>query len=160
MWPPNFERFLKLLALLGAIGSFLWGVFIWSDKSQKDLRAVSMERERVAGTRRIEATKPFLELQLKLYTEATQVAAVMATSEDREERRRATARFWRLYWGELPLVEDTKVESAMKDLGDGLRASAVKEQLEKLSLRLAHACRVSLDRSWGIKAWTAGSTQR
>ncbi len=160
MWPPKFDQLLKLLAVLGAIGSFLWGVFIWSDKSQKYLRAVSVEQERVAGTRRIEATKPFLELQLKLYTEATQVAAVIATSEDREERRRATARFWRLYWGELALVEDTNVEKAIKALGDGLGTSAVKEQLEQLSLSLAHACRISLDRSWGIKAWTAGSTQQ
>ena len=155
----NFEQTFKILGLLGAIGSFAWGVFVWRDKSEQELRAAKLEHDRAAETRRVEATKPFLERQLSLYKEATQVAAVMATSDDREELKKATARFWRLYWGELALVEDRHVELAMKAIGDALNSHEDKKQMEQLSLKLAHACRASLDRSWGIKAWTTGSTQ-
>ena len=38
-------------------------------------------------TRRIEATLPYLGKQLDLYTEATQVTTIIATSKDQEEIR-------------------------------------------------------------------------
>jgi hypothetical protein len=102
-----------------------------------------------------------LERQLKLYTEATQVVAIIATSDNREKLREATDRFWQLYWGELAMVEDRQVEKAMKQLGDALSSSSTdKNDKEQLSLRLAHACRVSLDKSWGINAWTTGAAQQ
>jgi hypothetical protein len=155
----DFDRTFRIIGLLGAIGSFLWGVFVWRENREKELRAATAEQQRAAESRRVESTKPFLERQLTLYTEATQAASTIATSEDREELRKATARFWRLYWGELAMVEDREVEAAMKALGDALSDSADRGTLAPLSLRLAHACRASLDRSWGIRAWTSGSTR-
>lgn len=149
MWHFTFDQTFKILSLLGAIVSFVWGVLVWRGKSRE-----------VAKTRRIEATKPFLELQLKLYTEASKIAAVVATSNDATARNR----FWELYWGELALVEDRQVEAAMRAMGDVLRSpsdNGVEKELSlaKLSLKLAHAFRGSLDRSWGINIWTTGSTQ-
>ena len=123
-----------------------------------DRIATAREQQRVAETRRIEATKPFLERQLALYTEATQVASIIGTSQNTADVAKAKVRFWRLYWGELGLVEDKDVEGAMKRLGDALSALASQDDLKHYSLALAHACRVSLDRSWGISAWTSGST--
>ncbi|MDZ7952280.1 hypothetical protein [Nostoc sp. DedQUE09] len=172
LFPSSFEQTLKLLTPLGAFGSFLWGVMIWRDKSDKELaqakteaerfaenRRIELaqaetEAERFAESRRIEATKPFLDRQLKLYTEASQVAAKIATSTNVNEVADANKRFWELYWGELALVENKDVEAAMVALGKAIEDSAPKQQLQKLSLKLAHACRSSLNISWGINAWS------
>ena len=160
----NFDTGLKILTVLGAIASFLWGVYQWREKSSHELEARKVESTRLVETRRIEATKPFLERQLALYAEATKIAAQVATQGTSESRKKALARFWELYWGELALVENRSVEAAMKRMGDALRANASTQELEQASLAVAHACRESLDRSWGIKAWSspdeAGSAAR
>ena len=57
-------------------------------------------------TTRIEATWPFLERQLALYTEATRAAATLAATEDGPEQDAAEKRFWALYWDELALFEN------------------------------------------------------
>src|SRR6185503_15691410 len=98
--------------------------------------------------------KPFLERQFKLYNEASQVASIIATSDDKAEVKKATKRFWELYYGELALVENKKVEDAMIALGKAIEAESDREELKGRSLELAHACRYSLDKSWGIHAWT------
>ena len=124
-----------------------------------------------AEARRVEAAAPFLERQLALYTEATQVVSQIATatpkpesgaehaaeSEDTESGDVTVidpeARFWQLYWGELALVEDEKVAGAMKAFGDALLARQDRDILEQLSLNLAHECRNSLADSWGVPLW-------
>ena len=148
------EQWLKVLGVAGAIASFVWGVFVWKEKSEADRDLQRIETERLAQSRRIEATKPFLERQLKLYTEATEVAAVIATSSDEAQKSDALERFWQLYWGELALVENKEVEQAMVALGEAIKAKANRGALEQASLRLARACRRSLDNSWGITAWS------
>jgi hypothetical protein len=138
-----------LLAVL-----FFWGVYVWKDKSEREIVQQKAEAERLSATRRIEATKPFLERQLKLYTEASQVVAIIATTSNNAARSKAVNRFWELYWGELALVENTEVEAAMVAFGEGLKKDAPLGELQQLSLTLAHACRFSLDKSWGIHAWS------
>ena len=127
---------------MGAVVAFAWGViqFVASQQAQEE-------------TRRIEATKPFLERQLKLYTEATQAAATLATSKNRQELDAATKKFWSLYWGELALVEDKRVEAAMVQFGRALDTGSSDHALQKASIDLAHACRDSLAESWGVKQW-------
>ncbi len=172
LFPSSFEQTLKLLTALGTVVSFAWGVAIWRDKSNKELAQTKTEAERfaenrrkelaqaeteakrLAESRRLEATKPFLERQLKLYTEASQVAAKIVTSTNVKEVADANKRFWELYWGELALVENQDVEAAMVALGKAIKDSAPQQQLQHLSLKLAHACRRSLDKSWGINAWS------
>jgi hypothetical protein len=151
----TFDQWLKILGLVGALASFGWGVYQWRAKSDRELAQTRFEADRLATSRKIEATKPFLERQLKLYTEASQVAATIATTADARERSKATRRFWELYWGELALVENQEVETAMVAFGDALGRSAPQAALQQLSLRLARVCRISLDRSWGIHAWTS-----
>jgi len=148
------EQWLKVLGVAGAIASFVWGVFVWKEKSEADRDLQRIETQRLAQSRRIEATKPFLERQLRLYTEATEVAAVIATSSDEKQGSKALERFWQLYWGELALVENREVENAMVALGEAIKANASRGALEQASLRLARACRRSLDNSWGITAWS------
>lgn len=140
--PQNLETWVKVLSILGGVIAFCWGViqFVAAQNAQ-------------AETRRIEATKPFLERQLKLYTEATQAAATLATSKKDDELDAASKKFWSLYWGELALVEDKRVEAAMVQLGRSLEAGSVGQKLQQNSLALAHACRDSLAESWGVKQW-------
>lgn len=138
----NHENWIKVLSVLGGVIAFCWGV----------IQFVATQNA-LTETRRIEATKPFLERQLKLYTEATQAAATLATSEKTDDLDAAGKKFWSLYWGELALVEDEKVEAAMVQFGRSLDAGRVGQQLQQNSLDLAHACRDSLAESWGVKQW-------
>lgn len=168
--PKTIESYSKIVLAFVAVLGFLWGVFKYLDaREQEVLRNESQEKQH-AETRRIEATRPYLERQLKLYTEATQVAARIATTDKDNANgdvddavlddplgpstpKDAKARFWQLYWGELALVEDKRVESAMKNYGDALLHNASPDILRGLSLSLAHACRDSLAESWAVEEW-------
>jgi hypothetical protein len=115
----------------------------------------------VLQSRAIDARRPFLDLQLKLYQEATKTTAILATSSDATELASAERRFWQLYWGELAMVENGGiraqkggVEGAMVRFGDELRKQTRDQSaLQRLSLDLAHTCRDSLAESWGVRDW-------
>ena len=102
-----------------------------------------------ARTRRIEAQKPHLERQLKLYTEACQVTVCLATSSEQGKKEEAAKRFWELYWGELCMVEDRGVEQAMAKFGEALNGNVEQEALKDSCYDLAHAFRKSLEKTWG-----------
>ena len=104
-------------------------------------------------TKRIEAKRPFLDYQLKLYKEATEAAVQLATSDDAQEISTARKRFYELYWGELALVEDRDVERAMVIFKRALEANGAGDHLQQSCLTLAHAFRSSLARSWKVKSW-------
>lgn len=78
---------------------------------------------------------------------------MLATSEDSARRNKAEKRFFELYWGELALVENPGVETAMVRFKDGLVSGASPDQLQQLSLKLAGALRASLADSWGVDLW-------
>lgn len=138
--PPNLEQWLSALSAVGAVALFAWGVVVF----------IASQRQQ-ATTRRIEATKPFLERQLSLYTSVTQAASVLANGyAGNGEYGAAQTAFWRLYWGELALVEDHRVEAAMVEFG---RSGRTQDELKVASLNLAHACRDSLAESWGVTQW-------
>jgi hypothetical protein len=140
--PESLETWIKLLSLAGAAVAFAWGVYQFRSAQRAH-----------AETRRIEATRPFLDRQLKLYTDATQAAATLATSTKTDEIAASKSRFWSLYWGELALVEDHRVEAAMVEFGRLLADGKSGVQLQETSLQLAHACRDSLADSWGVAEW-------
>ena len=142
MAPTSLEAWIKILTLVGAVVAFIWGAyqFLATQRAQ-------------AETRRIEATRPFLDRQLKLYTEATQAASTLAVSSSTEEVSLAKQHFWSLFWGELALVEDKRVEAAMVGFGRALDEGKTGNELRGSSLELAHACRDSLAESWGVQAW-------
>jgi len=50
---------------------FCLGIYTYRDTSGQQLNRQRAEAERTAETRRIEATRPYLDKQLALYTEAT-----------------------------------------------------------------------------------------
>ena len=113
-------------------------------------------------TRALEARKPFLDLQLKLYQDATESAATLATSTDPKILEENEAKFWRLYWGVLAMVENGGIDSAsggvegaMVRFGRALQQNPrITKTLHDASLDLAHACRDSLAASWGVPDWS------
>ncbi len=143
-WPLTFERTLQTLAVVGAIASFTWGIWLWYDKSRQEIDQA-----------RLAAVKPFLEIQLKTYQEAVRAATAIANAGDKQQEGKAIVRFWELYWGEMALVENGEVKDAMVAFGSALdNAGGDRGKLKRPSLDLAHACRRSLDKSWGTQAWT------
>lgn len=111
------------------------------------------------GTSNREYQKPFYDKQFKLYTEATQAASTLATSLDKAERDKAYQKFWHLYWGEMCMVEDRKVEIGMRAFGDQLRVHGPDfsprtmdelSELQQRSFLLAHSCRESLVAAWPV----------
>lgn len=137
------ESAAKWVTALVAIGGFFWGV------------ASALQ------ARAIEARHPFLDLQLKLYQEAIETTAILATSADAAELQKAETRFWQLYYGELAMVENGGirnknggVEGAMVRFGRELSMhSKDRSLLQQLSLELAHVCRDSLAESWNVRDW-------
>jgi len=149
----RFEGYLKAISPILAIAVFFWGIYQYHDTAKKQLNEQVAEAKRNAETRRIEATLPYLNKQLDLYTEATQVTAVIATSEDMDEISTAAKRFRELYWGELAMVERSEVAKAMIAFRNALDSGKEQKYLQTLALNLAHACRDELAESWGTDAW-------
>lgn len=147
------ETALKILPVVGACITFAWGVWVWQDNAGKERDAATTESARHAESRRIEATRPFLEMQLKLYTETAQVVSKIANASDPGEVAHATQRFWELYTGELSMVEDAGVATAMVAFGSALERHADQRALRGLGVKLAHGMRESLAASWGTDAW-------
>lgn len=81
----GFESGLKLLSPLLAVAVFFWGIYTYRDTAQQQLVRAEAEAQQTAETRRIEATRPYLNRQLELYIEATRVTATIATSTDSED---------------------------------------------------------------------------
>ena len=144
------ETILKWATALVTLAGFFWGV----DATLK--------------TRALDARRPFLDMQLKLYEETTKTASVLVSSEDLAELKAAEVRFWQLYWGQLAMVEnggslaaDGGVEAAMVQFGAVLQTHPKdRSELQQLSLRLAHACRDSLAESWGVRDWRTPRARR
>lgn len=145
------SRYLPAVAALLAVSGFWFSVFEFYSRQQ------IAQAEREDALRR-EAAKPFWDTQLKLYFDASEAAAVIATSDKEADRRNAIDEFWKLYWGPLACVEDigfskaaeaspnsrhALVEMAMVTFGDHLKTSppAQDPKLKQLSLELAHAIR-------------------
>jgi hypothetical protein len=133
----------------------------------------------LVDTRRLEARRPLLELQFDLYQEAVAVASRLGTvaceADDPacvQGYLKDCQRFLDLYWGQLAIVEDRRVEQAMiafrrafKERHEPLCApeqiheiatrpktgdSAGETPLAHRSLRLAHCVNASLQISWGV----------
>jgi hypothetical protein len=136
------EMWLRFAAVLGGCATFAWTAFTYFAD-----RRSSNEAEK------IKASQPFLDRQLKLFENATETAAFIATSSDSQERNGKIQVFWQLYWGRLSMVEKGEVEGAMVRFGDDLNAKAELPVLQQDALQIAYACRDELARSWKIHDW-------
>jgi hypothetical protein len=148
------QSFAGTVSALLAIATFAFGIYTYKQTSAAQLAKDEADAKRTAETRRIEATRPFLDKQLTLYTQVTKLAAKIPTYSGNDPIfQQAKLEFLELYSGEMGLVERTDVEQAMIAFKEALEARASKENLDSLAYRLSQACRKELAASWGIKAW-------
>lgn len=103
-------------------------------------------------TKRGEFRKRFWEEQLSVYRRVCVAAASLATAKKISEVELERVEFWRLFWGELAILEHGNVKNAMEDFGAQLTKvqenEASPDSLKQLSYRLARACRKSLEETW------------
>jgi len=129
----------KIAATVGVLGGGFWAVFLYFQARKSEGRTAALA-----------AKQPFLSKRLELYSEATSCAAVIAVGKDETRITMATEKFWKLYWGPMALVEDSRVESAMVEFGKALTKPESSDQLKDLAIHLAHSCRDSLAESWHV----------
>ncbi len=149
-----------------AIVGGLWIAFTYLDH-QREAQKEEIERAKHENaTQLVQAQSPFLRKQLDLYFETAQVAGklVVYTPDDKEWAE-TEQRFWALYWSELSMVEDRRVEEAMvtlskrlydytasrkmtKEHNQSFDDTKGKQPLSNASLELAHAIRKSIESAW------------
>jgi hypothetical protein len=100
--------------------------------------------------------EPFLHTQLDICLKVTEAAATSATASDPAVWEAARADFLRYFWGPLSVVEDDAVEKQMVAFKKVLDATTPPpsddyRKLEQPSLKLSHAIRELILRSWKIK---------
>jgi hypothetical protein len=100
--------------------------------------------------------QPFLQKQLELCFQATEVAGRLASESDPVEWEKARVTFWRLYWGPLSIVEDRGVERAMVALARLVPKDKVTpaelpmSSLGEPSYNLAHSVRKLILANWKV----------
>jgi hypothetical protein len=141
--PDNFAHVTTLITALVAAAGFLFGVFQYQKQQ-------ALNRTSTAESRDREFIHPLWEKQLALYFEASEAASTIATTTDPEQRRKAEAKFWMLYWGPLVLVETPEVSGAMKKFGECLTGET-KGDLRNLSLELASALQSSVTQGANLR---------
>jgi hypothetical protein len=93
---------------------------IEASEAEAKRQAADSERFRIA--RRIEAQQPFLEKQLALYIKAMETVGIFVTDPDSSQRAEAKRTFERLFWSELPMVE--QYAKRHREVGSGRDAAA------------------------------------
>jgi hypothetical protein len=121
------------------------------------------------STSSLSVRQPFLAKQTELCLSASEHAARLATTKDREQWKKSREEFWMLYWGPLAVVEEAGTQSdvakKMQAFGDLLKevpqntdASQPTLPLDDLrgpAIDIARACESLLTSKWqaGIMSW-------
>jgi hypothetical protein len=104
------------------------------------------------SSRANEFKKAFWTEQLTLYKKATSLAATLAVSKNLNDVEEDREDFWKLYWGQLSIIEHPEVKDAMVEYGNQLyeveKGNQSTSTLRQLSYNLARACRKSLAKTW------------
>jgi hypothetical protein len=132
-------------AILGLIAIFvaaIWIVYVFFAKNTRD------------------PAQKYYELKLSLSVEAARIAAQIATSNSDKVVRQAALRFDELYFGELVLIEDEKLERAMvvyrkliapqdvMDIEELASGQVDRSQLRRAALEVSRAAFDLLQPSW------------
>jgi hypothetical protein len=133
------------ITAIGLVFGGIYTVIQYFDSRAKEAQTYALQ----AATAKLEAKKPYYSTHLDLCSEASIAAATIATTKDPQKKKAATEDFWRLYWGPLGMVEETEVATAMIDFGKCLRGTC-QQDLEQLSLALAHGCRTEISRHFDL----------
>jgi hypothetical protein len=154
------------LPVLTVVIGGLWGLYEYTANERKaettrleQTRTIEREKleqaQRADATRRIEAQKPYLELQFKTYLRTTElVGKIIQLKPTEPEYSKLRSEFSTLYWTELALVESTDVARAMVGLESALQTYEREatilagRDLRVAALNLAHAIRDSIQSGW------------
>lgn len=170
----NWDLIVKIVGLIALVASGLWTLYKFRDDRRVDLDNQAAAQRTEAKLRIDELNRFVFERQAGLYFEAAQAASTIATSDNKAEKKAASDKFYELYFGQLVVVEDRRVELAMiefsrclnqngagcsrtintsqdeKPLSPELVAQLGPATLSNLSLELAACMRSSLKADRGI----------
>lgn len=130
---------------MGLVFGGVYSVIQYFDARAKDSATALLQ----TAAAQLEAKKPYYSKHLDLCSEASVAAATIATTKDPQKRKAASEDFWRLYWGPLGMVEETKVADAMVAFGKCLQPGC-QQRLELLSLALAQSCRAEISQHFDL----------
>jgi hypothetical protein len=172
--PTNWDLIVKIVGLVALVASGLWTLYKFRADRRVDLEHQAEAQKTEAKLRADELNRFVFERQAGLYFEAAQAASTIATSNNKAEKKTAGDEFYELYFGQLVVVEDRRVELAMiefsrclnqngancsrtiktnqdeKPLPPELVAQLGPATLDNLSLELAACMRSSLKADRGI----------
>ena len=143
--PQPLNHVAEIVKLATIVVGIVISILSFNETRRKDADARIAEAEK----EQVEAAKPFIEARQELYTKALKAVEVTVNPSlhDPADVKKATERFWDLYWGELCIVESKQVEAAMIAFGN---ANTVQDRKDR-AYDLAHAMRDSIIESWGIR---------
>ena len=156
----EWEVVIKGVGAVAAIGTVLYGLVEYLDQREHQMTNRKLEiDQKVLENKALERKSKviFLKKQFELYFEAVSVVSRLANSNHYENRKDDLQRFWQLYWGDLGMVEDPKVEQAMVEVGkilttkDEYTLADKMSRLKDASLELSHCVSKSLEASWGVQ---------
>jgi hypothetical protein len=166
------------LPVLTAVVGGVWAVWLFTSAHRDAALAAANQASDTAQTRLIEAQKPFLDKQLELYVRASKTVGTLIiiadgnkdgafqkwAPEDASQWADAKRGFLSLFWAELPMVENTDVETAMVNVRDALKAyenfNHLNSQLQKRAYCLGHAIRKSIEEGWRVRVGTGPIPQK
>ena len=111
--PTNWDLIVKVVGLIALIASGMWTLYKFRDDRRVDLEHRKEADKKDDDARAQEFNKYVFERQTDLYFEAARTAATISTSNDKQAVKKAIDRFHSLYFGDLVIVEDRRVERAM-----------------------------------------------
>jgi len=139
------ETIIAIVSAAAAIGSGV--VAFMSQQKAADAEArmalVSAGADTASGVR-----DAIFEKRFELYFEIAELAARIATATDVQTRDDAETRFRELYWGQLIIVEEAGVQSALVAFRDALETGAHRDQLKQRSQAVAKAVRATFAEEW------------
>ena len=146
-------QIVPIVTALLAIAGFSWGIIQYRHEQAKNRHEQQSQSasQRVVAER--EFMKPWLESQRAIYTRALVAAATVANTNDAKRRTQATEEFWRLYQGEMILVETKSVSGKMVDFGNCLTMKDVcdRKEMNRRCKELATAMATSMAATAGMK---------
>lgn len=149
----KFMRFLPLVTVLIGVAGFWFTVHQYNKQQAATTKQQEDAAVKLAADREQALLKPFLDKRLELYFAASEAAASMALSKDKDERDKAESKLAQLYAGTLIIVEDQEVEGAMLKIYKCITGQDQCDEAEKQrrSQALASRARDSIGKSYNVK---------
>jgi len=133
----KWELALKTLTLCGVVVAALWAVYTYQDTKARDYYSEYWNKK------------------ADYFLEASNAAATLGTTNKLIEFNEARQTFWRLFYGEMSLVEGSCVKRAMQTFASNVPKSPIKtnqnlprEDLQQPSFKLAIMLRHELATGW------------